>query len=88
MNLILSSVSRFRSCSLLLLIPEFGYDGMTGLAAFSLKEMEHRLEREKHSVQDQNRLNFDEDCGSNVDDDVRERCSLTPYTYATGVPLE
>jgi len=41
----------------------------------------------KHSVQEQNGLNFDKDCGSNVDDDVR-RCSLTPYTYATGTPLE
>jgi hypothetical protein len=64
---------------------------MTGLAAFSLKEMKHRLEREKHSVQDQNRLNFDEDCGSNVDDDVREVLSDTIhvcYRCSTGMILK
>lgn len=46
-NLVPSSVSGFHSCSLLLLIPRFGYDVMTGLTAFSLKEMKHESEMEK-----------------------------------------
>jgi hypothetical protein len=86
-NLVWSSLSSFRSCSLLLLIPRFGYDVMTGLTAFSLKEMKHGWEKEKHFVRGQNGWNFDNYCGSNGDDHASSYC-LTPYTYAASSRLE
>lgn len=86
-GLVRSSLSSFRSCSLLLLIPRFGYDVMTGLTAFSSKEMKHGWEKEKHFVRGQNGRNFDNYCDANVDDNASGYC-LTPYTCAASSPLE
>jgi hypothetical protein len=52
-----------------------------------LKEMKHGWEKEKHFVRGQNGWNFDNYCGSNVDDNASSYC-LTPYTYAASSPLE
>lgn len=41
----------------------------------------------KHSVREHTGWNFDNYCGSNVDDNTSSYC-LAPYTYAAASPLE